>query len=48
MASATSGVNISYEQLTKAVEQLRQQISLKRELVLKERGYAVIPEALRF
>ena len=46
--AATNGVLVSYEQLAKAVDSMTQQINSKKELVLKDRGFAIIPEALRF
>ena len=39
---------VPYEQMAKAVELLTKQINLKHELVLKDRGFALIPDALRY
>ena len=47
-ANTSGSVFISYDKLTKAVEAMTKQISIKHELVLKDRGFSIIPEALRF
>lgn len=46
--SNSGSVFVSYEKLAKAVEAMTKQITMKHELLLKDRGFSVIPEALRF
>ena len=41
-------VPIPYEQVAKAVDNMIKLINNRRELVLKDRGFALIPDALRF
>ena len=45
---SSGSVFISYDKLTKAVDAMTKQITIKHELVLKDRGFSIIPEALRF
>ena len=39
---------ISYEKIAKAVDGMIKLINNRRELVLKDRGFALIPDTLRF